>query len=997
MPRTRSLLVVAALLLSANALEGPAGAAADPQAYLQPDQALNILPPGSRGNVGPKEFAALQATGTPPVTRGTPTTPPNFADQLEMYDALAKTGPGEVTAANLTDFYKQETLGLSDAAVVSSETLTAPDGGTVTIKRDTAGVPHIKGTTYAATVFGTGYANIEDRMFVTDVLRHTGAARMTEFLGPSPANLAMDRSQLAIAAYTPEEAEAQVEALPARYGAEGDKLVAGLDAMIAGMNAAQAKLCPLATPGGVPGDFGLGFGPDCPVEYAALQKPPTPYTRADIIYIASLVGGIFGKGGGGELANARWLQQLEAKFGVVAGRKVFDDLREKNDPEAPTTSQTTTPYGGGGVDPTKPGVALPDLSPSATAPGTGSDAGGSTLPIPGSPVARPDTVDGPLGPIHLDLSGGHMSNALLVDAAHSAGHHPTVVFGPQTGYYTPQLLVEQDVEGPGIRARGVSFAGTNLVVELGRGLDYAWSATSASNDIVDTVAERLCTTDGSPVTVQSTSYIGADGSCVPMQQYTHSETALPNAGSESPPDQVNPPERVNLLVLKTRHGIVQLRTTVKGVPVAIVTQRTTYNHEVDSAVGFARLQDPGYVHDATSFQHAVAAIDYTFNWFYADDRDIAYFCSGLLPRRAAGVDWDLPRWGDARYDGNFSAPGLPFAAHPRAINPAQGYLVSWNNKPAPGFSAADNHVGYGSIYRSLALEDRIKADFADGTPVTRESLVSDMEGGATVDVRAAYLLPELLAVLRSGGGTPTAAETLLADWLASGAHRVDRARTGHYDHQAAVALFDAWWDSAASGDGGSVSLPKTVMGGVLDDLVDQVPFELDDHPRLHIGSAFNDVGWYGWVDKDLRHILGRPVRGSFSRSYCGSGLLSACRNALAASLAAAADAVMAKQGASDVTALTYDKSKDFIVMTPAGVVGVRPIDWQNRPTFQQVIHFTGHRPRAVEVIVPDESGGVGRVDARAGLPTTGAPALVAVTALGLLTAAAILRRRTRTR
>jgi hypothetical protein len=29
----------------------------------------------------------------------------------------------------------------------------------------------------------------------------------------------------------------------------------------------------------------------------------------------------------------------------------------------------------------------------------------------------------------------------------------------------------------------------------------------------------------------------------------------------------------------------------------------------------------------------------------------------------------------------------------------------------------------------------------------------------------------------------------------------------------------------------------------------------------------------------------------------------------------------------------------------AGIVGTRPIDWQNRPTFQQVINFTAHRPR----------------------------------------------------
>ncbi len=44
-------------------------------------------------------------------------------------------------------------------------------------------------------------------------------------------------------------------------------------------------------------------------------------------------------------------------------------------------------------------------------------------------------------------------------------------------------------------------------------------------------------------------------------------------------------------------------------------------------------------------------------------------------------------------------------------------------------------------------------------------------------------------------------------------------------------------------------------------------------------------------------------------------------------------------------ALTYDKSEDFIRATTGGLVGVRPIDWQNRPTFQQIVEFTRHRPR----------------------------------------------------
>jgi acyl-homoserine lactone acylase PvdQ len=965
-----------ALTLLALSTASPA-ATADLESYTANGQVLNILPPGSSGNVDAQKLLTLGVTnlptslaaGQPPSTVATGTTPTNFADQLEMYDALGKVAPGTLKDSDLTTYYKNARLGIADADVVSTET---PRPG-VTIKRDKYGVPHIKGATDADVAFGSGYANIEDRMFLTDVLRHTGSANLAAFVGPTPGNIAMDASQLRIAAYTPAQAQAQIDDAVKRYPVEGAKLVAQLDAMIAGMNAAQSALCPLSVPVPIPGITGLGFGQHCPVEYAALQKPPTPYTRADIVYIASLVGGIFGKGGGGEEDNARWLQLLQNKFGVAQGRKVFDDLREKNDPEAPASSPTTQAYGGGPVRP-QAGNALPDLTPTATAPGTGSDAGGSTLPIP-LPFTG-TTVDGPFGKIALNLKSHGMSNALLVDAKHSADGHPTVVFGPQTGYYTPQLLVEQDLDGPTIKARGVSFAGTNLVVELGHGVDYAWSATSASSDIVDTIAERLCNADGSAATVNSTSYL-VGSTCTAMESYTHTETANPNVGAQAPP------ETINLRVLKTRHGIVQGRTTVGGKPVAIVLSRPTYGHEVESAVGFARLQNPNYVHDATSFQHAADGIDYTFNWFYTDDKDIAYYGSARLPKRAAGYDWDLPRWGDKAYD---DKGFLPFASHPRVINPSQGYLVSWNNKQAPGFSAADNQWGYGAVYRSLALEDRIKSRIAGGKKVTRPQLVEAMIDGGTVDIRAAYLLPSVLAVL----GTPTdandaAAVAALKAWVAAGSHRVDRARTGAYPHQAAVALLDGWWDPSGAGVAGTASLPRDVLRPTLGQLVDVLPQGIDDHPRQGIGSSFNGIAWYGYVSKDLRQALGKTVQGRYSRTYCGT--LAACRTALRASLHSAVAAVLADQSKTTVGALTYDKSLDFIRSVTAGVVGSRPIDWQNRPTFQQAVKLTTHRPRAVTVVAgPPAAPGPT-------LPTTGLLTTAPLVALLALGGALFLRRR----
>ena len=94
--------------------------------------------------------------------------------------------------------------------------------------------------------------------------------------------------------------------------------------------------------------------------------------------------------------------------------------------------------------------------------------------------------------------------------------------------------------------------------------------------------------------------------------------------------------------------------------------------------------------------------------------------------------------------------------------------------------------------------------------------------------------------------------------------------------------------------------------------------------------------------KDLDRIRGTDP-GAWSQAYCGGGDLATCQADLRASLQAAVDQVLADQGVSSVDQLTYDKHIDDIRATTAGVIGVRPIDWQNRPTFQQVVQFTEGR------------------------------------------------------
>jgi acyl-homoserine lactone acylase PvdQ len=969
---------------------------AAPSGYDHHGETLNVVGPGSRGNISIPDLVKLGISNLPGLLKdpsdpqgalatASPSNPTNFADQWEMYDALNRVPPGSLTEATLTKYYKDARLGGDPGDVVSTE---RPIPG-VTIRRDSFGVPHIDGQTAEDVSFGAGYAGIEDRMFLTDILRHTGRAQMASFLGPSASDIAMDQEQLRIAPYTDAEADAQLNRVITRYPTEGAALLKRLDAFLAGMNAAQRKLCPGAFGLPVPGNNGLGFGPKCPNEYVALQKSPAPYQRADILFIASLVGGIFGKGGGNEYADAIWFEALQAKYGTAKAVAMYDDLREKDDPEAFTSATTHFSYLPGGLNPARPSVALP-VPGAPTADGTGADAGGSSLPIPLPPIpgtaaaAKQQATVGdlhtPVGPIDFRVVRQDMSNALLVGAQHSVDGHPIAVFGPQTGYYTPQLLDEVDLHGPGIHARGVSFAGTQLIVELGHGEDYAWSATSADGDLVDTVMERLCNPDGTPATIQSTHYL-LSGHCVALTHYVHSEgITVPTAGGAGAPGVL----RFN--VYKSAHGIVQFRTTAKDaghdVPVAVVTQRSTYGHELDSAIGFARVNNPDYVHNATDFKRAFNGVDYSFNWFYADDKDIAYFNSGLLPQRPAAVEPDLPRWGDKAYDWTGY---LPYDKHVQQIDPPRGFTASWNNKQADGFGVADDQWGQSGVHRVDLLAERIEKSIANGRKTTRAELVGDMEDAATVDLRAEKLLPLALRVI---GNDPSLAPaiSLLDKWVADGAHRVDRDRTGHYADQAAIALFDTWWDdngkasfnTTATANGG---LAKAVLRPGLGSLVDALPYGTDDHPRQGLGSSWDTVAWYGYVSKSLRQTLGDPVTGPYSVSYCGG--LATCRAVLRASLHTAVTRALQAQKVSSVNALTFDKTTDDIVSVTAGVVGVRPIDWQNRPTFQQAVNFTTHRPRS-------------SLTNRSVLPTTGSAPIVAVVAAIVLLAAGLARRLRRT-
>ena len=889
----------------------------------------NILPPGENGFANGPQLAAFLASCPPPQTNcPNASRPPHASDQLGMYGDLVYAAP-HLKAADIGKYYKDATFGVKTG---DAERVYSPRAD-VTIVRDKGfGVPHVYGSTRSGLMYGLGYVGAEDRLFTMDVLRHAGRGELSSFAGGAEGNRQMDRDQWQIAPYTEADLQRQFDLGDDVYGARGKALQDDVTSYVAGINAyiAEARTNPLKMPG----------------EYAALGHPagPDDWKVTDVIATASLVGGIFGKGGGKELDSALVLQDARKRFGRKGGLKVWNDLRTAENGEAPTTVlKKHFRYQAEPRKLRKGSSGIPD-------PGT----------VKKSPVVASASASAASRSSAPGLSGmlrfpKGESNALLVSAKESKSGHALAVMGPQTAYFAPQLLMEVDAHGPGMDARGATFAGVSLYVLLGRGRDYAWSATSAGQDIIDTFAVDLCNTNGSKPTTASMGY-RFNGKCLPIEVLTRSNSWTPNLADSTPAGSET------LRAERTKLGLVEARGKVKGKPVAYTKLRSTYFHEADSALGFSDFNNPDAIKSPRDFQRAASRIGFTFNWFYTDPKNIAYFNSGNNPVRSSKVSANFPVSGKFHWKGFNSdlniARYTPFKQHPQAIN--QSYLVSWNNKQAKGYRAADDNFAFGSFFRSSSLSDRIKRDIKGKRKMTLVRLINDMEDAGTVDLRATKVLPYLLRVVGHPKNKQLKhAASVLRAWVKSGGHRIDRNRDGKYENSEAIRIMDAWWplliDYEFKPSWGKPLFSR--MQGFL--LPDNDP----NGDGAHLGSAY-DGGWYHYVQQDIRSVLGKrrlkglrgpPKRGTrLSRTYCGGsthkrGNLKVCRRRILTSLGRALGADPKKTYADDVCdkyGLPSDQwCFDTVRQRPVGAIGQQLIEWINRPTFQQAVEVKKKAPR----------------------------------------------------
>ncbi len=770
---------------------------------------------------------------------GIPTTA-NSLDQLPLYDGLTPLR-GEVTDADIENLYLPQNF----EPVGETVDEPVPREGT-TVVYDEYGIAHVTGETREDLAFGAGWVTARDRDLLVQFGRDAARAAVADVPG-------LDAFEIVVTAqnFVPSEAAEQlvtdqVDLIRETYGEEGEEIIADAQAYADGMTAFwQAN---------------------------NLDHPPA--TVNDVIAVTAFIGSIFGAGGGSEAANAEFLSTLTDALGEEQGRAAWEDAMLFDDPEAPTTIEERFDYGiftGGDVT----GSAVIDagsvISLDPLAPAAGS-----------APVVEPALFYPAAGPV----PARQASNWLMVDPERSENGTTLAVMGPQLGYYYPEIVQQIHLSGPGIEAQGAAVPGLAMYILIGRTADYAWSLTSANQDVRDVFAEVLCEPDGSEPTRESGSYM-FDGECVPFETF--------DAGTLNDAPIVYP---------TSVHGPVIGTALSEGQPVALTRKRSTFGRD---GLNLAALKDmtEGDAETANDFFTAAGKFGFTFNWGYANRDEIAYFASGYLPERAHGLDRRLPTLGTGEYEWTGF---LDQDEYPHAVGHPSGRLLNWNNQAAPGWMHGDD-TPFGSVHR-VELFDQWpeSADLA--------GVVGIMNRSATEDT-SSPVWPVVSEVL-AGGEAPSelAAEVVavLDDWVADDAPTVDRDDDGFYD-ESGPAIMDALLEPLAG----------AVMGTVF---TGDLLTALDDRRSL------NDDAGDSFIDKDLRTLLGDDVDGPFNLSYCGSGSIDACRESLWAVVDQVAGELAAQYGPEPATWLREGRRTTF----QPGLIP-ETMRSTNRPTFQQLLEW----------------------------------------------------------
>lgn len=246
--------------------------------------------------------------------------------------------------------------------------------------------------------------------------------------------------------------------------------------------------------------------------------------------------------------------------------------------------------------------------------------------------------------------------------------------------------------------------------------------------------------------------------------------------------------------------------------------------------------------------------------------------------------------------------------------------LNWNDKPARGYAGADDEWMWGPVQRVDLLWDGIQRR-------QKHTL-------ASVGVEAAATGGEPCVELGGRGGRPRRPDPPRE-------HVTDDGPDGHEPQVLRRGAVHGADDRGEHGvrDGdldGKVDAPGAAARWAPAGEARSAPARRALSPR---GSSAGS-GWWSYVQKDLRTLLGRPVTGPYQTRFCGAGDVARRAASLWATLDVAAAQLAATQGV-DPSAWRADATAERIRFAP-GILA-RTMRGSNKPTFQQAITFRSHR------------------------------------------------------
>lgn len=545
--------------------------------------------------------------------------------------------------------------------------------GGATITRDAYGVPNVRADNDRDLWTGVGYATAQDRLVQLELYRRGTQGRLAEVLGSS-------RLQDDVVArrdyYTPGELRRHLRRLPAVLRTRFDAYANGVNLWLERLKADPSLR---------------------PNELVLLGLEPAPWRAIDSASIGVQLARTTPSDDGRELENWQALRRL--------GARRFNRLLPLRTP-----GQVATIPASEGRFPSNPGRTRKDEQAGFRR----SQRFLRGLRAPKVPAAAAAL-----------FRGG--SNAWAV---RGSGGRSWLFTGPQLGFSIPEQLVEVEVHGPGLDARGVTVPGLP-VIGIGRNDHIAWGLTSGLTDDDDLYAERLAG----------------------RERYRY-KGKVRRMKCRTETFRVANERSAKRRLCRTVHGPVQARS--RGT--AWARRYAIWNREMDTLVGLAALNEADTVQEAG---RAIARVSWNENAMVADDQgNIGWWHPGLLPARHRR--WDerlpLPGTGGAEWRGF-----LRVSQRPHVVNPDQGWLANWNNMPSAGWTNGDapaTERATGNLHRGNYLNGLVAAVAANPSYDAIKAI--DREAGTMAQQRV--ILDEALrgAAAQASGPAKTLLDTVVA-------------------------------------------------------------------------------------------------------------------------------------------------------------------------------------------------------------------------------------------